>query len=172
MLTTEEITEIVLRQRLPLTAHIATVTRNFHLAEDVYQEVCVKAIGQVGKLESPQHLMNWFRVASRNRAIDVIRTREGRYVGLSDEAMSILESEWTETSLVPDNDRVDALSQCIESLSERSRQIVRMRYFENRSGKEIASFMDAKIASAYQAIARIHKALAECVRRRMEAETV
>ena len=79
MLIAQEITERVLQERLALTASSATVTRNYHLAEDVYQEIFVKAVALTDQFESTAHLTNWFRVSARNRAIDIIRTREGRY---------------------------------------------------------------------------------------------
>lgn len=93
MLTVEQITEYVLRERLSLTAYISSITRNYHLAEDVYQEICVKVIGRE-QFRSREHLVNWFRRSARNRAIDVIRAREGRFIGLSPEALALLEEQW------------------------------------------------------------------------------
>ncbi|MCM2371770.1 RNA polymerase sigma factor [Aporhodopirellula aestuarii] len=168
-LTTAQTTERLLENRHALTAYISCVTRNYHLAEDVFQEVCVKAIGMSDFFESDVHLHRWFRVSARNRAIDIIRAREGRYVGLSEEALEMLEKEWEAETTPPRDERSDALAKCLESLTPRSREIVKMRYFENRSGKEVAEIIGAKVGSAYQAIARIHKALRECVQRQAEA---
>jgi hypothetical protein len=44
MLAPESIAATLLAERLPLTAFVASVTGDFHLAEDVFHEVCVKAI--------------------------------------------------------------------------------------------------------------------------------
>jgi RNA polymerase sigma-70 factor (ECF subfamily) len=172
MLTAQEITEHVLRERLALTAYIGCITRNHHLAEDVYQEVCVKAVSQTDKFSSKDHLMNWFRISARNRAIDVIRTREGRYVGLTEATLLAIEQDWDRSVVDGREELLDSLSKCLEALAPRSQQIVKLRYFENRSGAEIAKFMGAKIASAYQAIARIHKSLGDCVRQRLELESL
>ncbi|TWU19259.1 RNA polymerase sigma factor [Allorhodopirellula heiligendammensis] len=169
MLTQTQTTEYLLRQRLGLTSYIACVTRNYHLAEDVYQEICVKALSRDEVFETADHLISWFRVCARNRAIDVIRSREGRYVGLSVDALSALEREWDAMSQRhSSDDRREALAKCMQSLTPRSREIVKMRYFENRSCSEVAAFMGSKIESAYQAIARIHKSLGQCVRQQME----
>lgn len=164
MLSTEIITECVLRERLGLTSFIAAITRNHHLAEDVYQEVCVKVIGLGGDFSSREHLLNWFRRTARNRAIDVIRVREGRYVGLSPEALEILERDWDETGPSTDSAALSALSKCLEQLTPRSREIVRLRYLEKRPGREIAERMERKVESIYQAIVRIHKTLGKCIR--------
>lgn len=47
----------LLAERLPLTAFIASVTRDFHLAEDVFQEVCVKAVARAETFEMTAHVM-------------------------------------------------------------------------------------------------------------------
>ncbi len=94
MLDNQEIAAHLLRERLGLTAHIYSIVRNYHLAEDIFQETCVKALGQAGSVESKRHLLNWFRLASRNRAIDLLRARgvDGRQ--LSEQALATLEESW------------------------------------------------------------------------------
>lgn len=169
-LTPQEITEHLLRERLALTACIGSVTRNHHLSEDVYQEICVKAVSQADSFSGKEHLINWFRVCARNRAIDIIRTREGRYVGLSEETLAAIENDWGQTVVGQKEEMLEALSVCLKTLTPRSQDIVRLRYFENRSGSEVAKFLGVKVTSAYQAIARIHNSLGDCVKQRLEAE--
>ena len=170
MLNAQQITEHVLQERLALTASIYTVTRNYHLAEDVYQEIFVKAVALTDKFTSKAHLTNWFRVSARNRAIDIIRTREGRYVGLSEETLRALEDNWEKTENARREMLLTALERCMQALTPRSREIVRLRYFENRSGCEIADFMGRKVESAYQAIARSHKSLGDCMKQHLEVQ--
>jgi len=167
----QRITEHLLRERRSLTAYVCSITRNYHLAEDVYQEICVKAIGHGRGFDSQAHLVNWFRICARNRAIDIMRTREGRYVGLSEHALEMLEQDWDDEPSAFTEERLSALEKCLGELTPRSREIVRMRYFEDKPAREIATLLRQKIESAYQAIARIHKSLGDCVRMRMESES-
>ena len=167
---TKRVTEHLLKERRSLTAYVYAITRNYHLAEDVYQEICVKAIGHTQGFDSRAHLLKWFKVCARNRAIDIIRTREGRYVGLSEQAYEMLEQQWDAEPATTNEEHLVALTKCLEQLTPRSQEIVRLRYFEGKAGKEIAEFMGRKIESAYQAIARIHKSLGDCVRQRLEAD--
>lgn len=169
MLPGDHIAAILLSERLALTAFVASVTRDFHLAEDIFQEVCVKAIGHTTGFESTSHLINWARLTGRNRAIDILRARDGRYDNLSDELLQTLASEW------PDHTAADAthsaLSRCLEELTPNNRELLRLRYFERRSGAEVAAHLGRKLESVYQALARIHKALGDCVRRRVHLDT-
>lgn len=168
MLSVEQITKCVMGARFSLISYGYSITRDYHAAEDVYQEICVKAVGRADQFESTAHLLNWFRLSARNRAIDFVRGRDGKYVGLSEEILSSLEVHWDPDASEWNRDTADALASCIQTLTPRSREILRMQYFENRSSREIAKFIEGKIESAYQAVARIHKSLRNCMRKRLD----
>jgi len=174
MLKSEDIAALLLNERLALTAFIATVTRNHHLAEDVFQDVCVKAIGHKGGFESARHLMNWARIAGRNRAIDLLRVRDGKYLGLSVEALNALAEVWPDCQKMRAEERQESLRDCLQALTPYSRELLRLRYFEGRSGSDVAQILGRKLETVYQALARVHKTLGQCVRQRLallEGET-
>ncbi len=169
MLPPEKIASILLAERLPLTAFIASVTRDFHLAEDVFQEVCVKAVGRAAEFETEAHVVNWARLAGKNRAIDVLRTRDGRYVGLSDEMLEVLAQEWPPPSHA--DAMQESLGRCLEQITPNNRELLRLRYFERRNCADVAALMGRKIETLYQALARLHKTLGDCVRARLQNTT-
>ena len=170
MLSPEDITAALLRERLALTAYVATVTRDFHLAEDIFQEVCVKAVGKGGDFDSPQHVLNWARVAGRHKAIDVLRMRDGKVIGLSEEMLAALEPVWPEGEAAQGSPALEALRKCMDRLTPNNKEIVRLRYFEGRAGVQVAEAMGRKLETVYQALARIHRTLADCVRQRLANE--
>jgi RNA polymerase sigma-70 factor (ECF subfamily) len=167
MLSREDTTAILLGERLPLTAFIASVTRNYHLAEDVFQDVCVKAIGREEPFESVQHLLNWARLAGRNRAIDQLRVRDGKYEGLSQELLESLSAVWPESQSGHIRERQLALEHCLGAITSNNRELLRLRYYEGRSGIEVAQTLNRKLETVYQALARIHKTLAQCIQQRL-----
>ena len=168
MLPPESIAATLLAERLPLTAYFASVTRDFHLAEDVFQEISVKAVGRAAEFESPAHVLNWSRVAGRNRSIDLLRARGGRYVGLSEAMLATLAAEWPDQAEA--SPMHEALRFCLGSITPNNRELLRLRYFEQRNCTEVATIMGKKIESVYQALTRIHRALGECVKHRMAQE--
>jgi RNA polymerase sigma-70 factor (ECF subfamily) len=138
------------------------------LAEDVFQEISVKAVGRAAEFESPAHVLNWSRVAGRNRSIDLLRARGGRYVGLSEAMLATLAAEWPDqTEASPMH---EALRFCLGSITPNNRELLRLRYFEQRNCTEVATIMGKKIESVYQALTRIHRTLGECVKHRMAQE--
>ena len=168
MLVAEEIAAVLFSQRLPLTAYIATVTRDFHVSEDIFQEVCVKAVSRENEFETAEHLIHWARVVGRNRAIDVLRARNGRYSGLSDSLLATLADEWPRKSQT--DGLAEALSACLERLTANNRELLRLRYFERRSCPDVAVIMGRKLETVYQALARVHKTLGDCMRSRLQQE--
>lgn len=170
MLTVEQTTARILEARMDLISCVYSVTRDFHLAEDIYQEMFVKAVSMPSTFDSVDHLLNWFRLGARHRAIDVIRKSKGQYTGLSEDTLSLLEQDHENTPREQTNDFSEALRRCLQSLTPRSRSIVEMRYFENRSSQEIAEFIGGKVESAYQAISRIHKTLKDCMERQFDGD--
>ncbi len=168
-LTAEQVTKHHLSQQAALTAYAYCVSHDYHLAEDVFQDVCVKAVARCTEFESLDHLSNWFRASSRNRTISLMRSKEGRYVGLSPEMLAVIETEWSSKPAATDP-RSEALFNCLDRLPERSRRIMKMRYLEGQSGDVIAEFLGGKVESAYQAITRIHKALRECVQQQLKTQ--
>ena len=102
MLRPEDIPAILFPERLSLLAFISSVTRDYHLAEDVFQEVCAKAVARAGEFDSSAHLVHWARLTGKNRAIDIMRARDGRMECLSDNLLSTLAAEWpAQASLGP-----------------------------------------------------------------------
>jgi RNA polymerase sigma-70 factor (ECF subfamily) len=166
MLPPEEVAALLIAQRLPLTALFGSVTRDFQAAEDIFQEICVKAVGRAGEFESAAHVANWARLAGRHRAIDVVRSRYGRYEGLSEELLATLAEEWPDAVDL----RQQALALCMEEVTPNNRELLRLRYFERRPCLEVAAVMGRKLESVYQALARIHRVLGDCVRERCKQE--
>lgn len=170
MLSPEQVAASLFARRLSLIGFIAAVTRDFHLAEDLFQETCIKAIGRAAEFESDAHLFHWTRLTARNRAIDTLRRTHGRYDGLSAETLEMLAAEWPNA---PGPDlAMEALERCLQKITPNNRRLLRMRYFEGHSCSEVAERMQRKIETVYQALARIHKTLRECVRAQKQPETL
>ena len=160
---------VLLEERLPLTAFLVTITRSYHLAEDVFQDLCVKCIVREEPFETREHLLNWARLVGKNRAIDLLRSRDGKYLGLQPEVLDQLVAAWPEHQQLGGKQKQQALQECLGRLTSNNQQILRLRYFEGRSGADVAACLGRKVETVYQALARIHKVLGECIQSKMAA---
>ena len=160
-----EVTAALLPQRRVLVAFYTAVTQDYHLAEDIFQDVCIKAVGCTDKFETPKYITNWAKVVGRNIAIDRLRSRGERYVGFSESILELLASEWPQTKK---NDSMQqALSKCIKKATPYNQELLRLRYFEHLPGAKVAEKLGRKLETVYQALARVHKALGTCVKNEM-----
>jgi len=170
MLTKEQVAGHLLKEQILLTAFISSITRDYQSAEDVFQDVCVKAISLAETFTDFAHLMRWARMASRNKAIDFLRASRSDGLILSERLLDILQHEWPTHDRKDNSVAMDALADCLKRLTENNRTIIRLRYFNGMSGIEVAEYMKRKAETIYQALARIHKQLGVCVRRKVAHE--
>jgi RNA polymerase sigma-70 factor (ECF subfamily) len=157
----EDIAAALLQERTGLIAFAVTIVRDFHVAEDLFQEVCIRAIASADTFADELHLLKWSRLTTRHRAIDTLRKSREK-VGLSIDLLEVLEAEWP-CSASNNFPTVEALQECIGRLTNNNQEILRLRYFETLSGIDVAKHLGRKVETVYQALARIHRQLAVCV---------
>lgn len=143
------------------------VVRDVHLAEDVFQEVMVKALSAEAAFTNESHLLSWCRVTARNLALNLMRKRGREVTTLSGDIVEMLEGELlAQGGAVAE--RVEALQECVEALPAEARALVDARYFEGRSCAEVAVTFKMGLDATYQRLSRLHRALRECVERKLE----
>jgi RNA polymerase sigma-70 factor (ECF subfamily) len=85
-----------------------------------------------------------------------------------EETLMQVEDVFAKAELNPDP-RHEALEACLGKLTERSRRLVEHRYIHGLNIEQISARMGLTVKSAYSQLYRIRQALAECVRRRLQA---
>jgi RNA polymerase sigma-70 factor (ECF subfamily) len=161
-MTEELLVKTLLEARPRLVAGALAVVRNVHLAEDVFQEVLLRALRMRGSFSDAGGLLAWARVSARNLGIDHVR-RAGRLGEiLSELALDALEARLEETGDAQRR-RMAAMRACVEKLPEKSRALLRMRYDEGRKGGELARLLQRSEAAVYKALSRLHLALRKCI---------
>lgn len=163
----ERVARLVLRQRMELTAYIQSIVRDIHQAEDVFQEVCVKAIKHFADFTDETHLAKWVRRVARNHSIDLLRRSSNQLLLLDESVLELIEQEWPEQESTETVDKLEALRKCMGKLTPYSRQVLKLRYMEGLAGTEVADTMNRKVDTIYKALARLHMGLRDCVQRQM-----
>ena len=166
----ESVARLLLQQRMELTAYIQSIVRNMHMAEDVFQDVCVRAIKHHETFADRTHLSKWARRVARNRSIDALRRKENQAVVLNEEVLELLESDWPEMETEESTESVMALRLCMDKMTPYSREILRLRYMEGLAGTEVADTLNRKVDTIYKALTRIHIGLRDCVKRQLNRD--
>jgi RNA polymerase sigma-70 factor, ECF subfamily len=166
-LEADAVVQVLLRERLRVTALAAAVVRDIHAADDIFQQVVLSALESRGQFHDSDHLLAWSLRAARHRALDWARRRQLR--PLPDEVLDLLEAPPAEHTEVDWPERSDALHHCLDRLAPSARSLLQLRYGEGLTAAVIAGRLDRTADAVYQSLSRIHRCLRECVERRLEA---
>ncbi|MFI4861600.1 MAG: sigma-70 family RNA polymerase sigma factor [Phycisphaerales bacterium JB063] len=163
----KQLVTCLMRDRAKLFAFIWAIVHDEHLAEDVLQDVSALVLEKRDEIESESHLLGWMRRAARFRAFKALDKRGKRPLSLDEEVVGLLEEHWERLDRQSSSDRVDALQKCLEQLTPYTSELIRLRYAEGLSGGRLATTVGRKVETVYVALSRTHRALRECIERRM-----
>lgn len=155
------IVQILLRERLRVAALAATVTRDVHAADDIFQQVVLAALESRAQFRDLDHVLAWALRAARHRAVDFARSR--RLHSLPDNVLDLLEARWSDSKDVTVTDRSEALHRCLGKLTASAQELLRMRYAEGLTAVTVAKRLKRSADAVYQNLSRIHRSLRECV---------
>ena len=133
--------------------------RDRAVAEEVSQDVFLQLFRNLKNLESPAHVTFWLRRVTLHRAVDYSRKRLRRpEVALEDTA------ELRETSQPGDPMLNRRLQTLVQSLPEKPRAVMILRYQEDLMPEEIARVLDIPVRTVKS---HLHRSLA-MLREKME----
>jgi RNA polymerase sigma-70 factor (ECF subfamily) len=115
---------------------------------------------------------NFYGWCCRIAVLEVLKHRERHRrsaVPMSDSFLEVIARE-AEDNVEVLEQRRQALLLCLNRLAPADRELIRLRYAPNESGKSLARKLGRPQNSVYQSLSRIRRALLECVNRRLAAE--
>ena len=159
------IAQLVVKHRHGLLAYLYGVLPDAHVAEDLFQEVCVVAVRKAAEFQDGTNFVGWARTIARNKIREHLRRRSG--IAVDDAFFEGLESAFDAVREGLDTDlRKEALRRCLGELQERARQMLAWRYEEGLSAAGIAGRTGQSRAGVNSLLQRIREILRECVERR------
>ena len=156
-----EILRVLMPERTKQIALAWSILRQSHLSEDAYQDMLGKVFENDGIFEGPQHLRDWSWKVLRNRCYELIRQQKYQVTLLDESILNLVDAEFERRDTIDMSRRANALRNCLDGLSDRSRETIRMRYFEGLRGKQVAEKLGRKPEAVYKALQRIYVTLAE-----------
>jgi RNA polymerase sigma-70 factor, ECF subfamily len=166
-LTHPEIIRTLLAARPRLLAAAWVVVADAHLAEDIFQTVSVRAMEPELEFASEPALLSWAHVVARREGLQWLRKHRRESVGLDEDVLELVESEWVLTSVEQTSREAEMLAECLKTVSEASRRLLELRYFEDRSCGEVADVIGCGLDAVYQRLSRLHRALKTCIETRI-----
>ena len=148
----------IVRRHLDLVYSAALrQVRSSQLAEEIAQSVFADLARNAGKLKPDTILTAWLYAVTRRTAIDVIRKESRRrlreQIAVEMNDMNATATEWAQIAPLLD----DAMA----ALDETDRSAILLRYFENKSLREIGEAMGASEDAAQKRVSRTVERLRE-----------
>ncbi|HCO93845.1 MAG TPA: hypothetical protein DIU00_07840, partial [Phycisphaerales bacterium] len=100
--------------------------------------------------------------------IDWLRRHRRESTGLEPEILGLLEKEWLSETARSGQARMEALRACLRTLPEKSSLLLRLRYFEDNSCREVAKKLGTGLDAVYKRLSRLHRGLKECIELRLD----
>ncbi len=146
---------LLLRNKTKAYTYIFLIVRNRELAEDIFQETFIKAIAtiQQGRYVESGKFLAWINRIAHNLIIDHFRREKNEKTFSADDVdydiinNAKLSEKSIEDTMSNEQVLVDVVH-LVEYLPELQRNVIRMRYFEDMSFKEIAEKTNVSINTA------------------------
>ena len=157
------ILQTLMLARTRVSAAAWVVVRDAHAAEDIFQNVALKAMTREVSFENEAALMSWAFITARREGIDWLRRHHRETLCLDTEILELLEHEWQAEPAQSAGAKIEALQDCLAAAPESARRLLKLRYFEGYSCEEVAAQMGLSLNVVYKRVSRLHENLKACV---------
>lgn len=138
--------------------------RDWAAADDLAQDVFVTAFRRIDRYRVDATFESWLRGIAANLLRNHLRKRREEYVGGHEELqMLAAEAATAGEGAVSGPDRAAALQECLEKLDGPSRDLLRQRYTEGRSVRELAAASGRGYSALTMQLHRVREILARCI---------
>ncbi len=163
----EAVQKLFLQHAAPLRGFILGLLAERDAVNDVFQEVFLTVTRNAGQFRQEGNFLAWARGIARNKILEHYRKCQRRPQLFDDELLEVLAASAGQQDDVWEERRA-ALTNCVQQLAPRARQILEMRYADQPvAPPEIAERLSWTVNAVHVALSRARKFLQECTRRRL-----
>ena len=154
----------------PLYYHIVKMVKNHEQVEDIIQESFVKAFSNLGSYNTNYAFSTWLYRITTNHTIDYLRKKKLQTTSINEPVRAkdgemqfqIVGNAETDRKIIR-KERKKIVSEAIENLPEKYREVIQMRHLEEMSYQEISEELDLPLgtvkAHIFRAREMLYKAL-------------
>lgn len=168
----EDIVRALMTERVRISAAIFLIVRDAHVAEDIFQNVTVKALAGKATFEHVAQLFSWARISARHEALNWLRDHRNRTAVLDEAVLDLLAVDPQESRPQPQVDQIEALRACLAKLPEDARALLDRRYVDGQACADVSRTLKLGIDTVYQRLSRLHRALRVCITKRLGTESI
>jgi RNA polymerase sigma-70 factor (ECF subfamily) len=133
---------IVEKYQLNVLRFIYGMIKQKESSEDITQEVFITVYNKLDMYDNKYSFINWVLQIARNKTIDYTRKYRKVYESDIDEAYNISSSEMGPEESVEYLEVKDKVNEYIKTLDEIDKQILRLRYSQDLTFRDIGEILD------------------------------
>lgn len=159
----EEFLKRYLQAQPSIRAYVLSVVRDFHVTEDVLQEVAVAAWEKYETYDRARPFVGWVLGVAHHKCVDTLRARKPRVLLPDDIAARLSEDAAALSEEAAERRKV--LADCVRKLTDAVQEIVRLRFEANLDTHEIARREKKSLAAVSKMLTRARAFLIRCTER-------
>ena len=161
--------DLVKEHQVSLRVFVRSLGVESGWVDDLAQDAFVVAYREMDSYDPDRDFGKWLRGIARNLVRNELR-KQGRHRRILHESLSqhLLGLAENEKDREVDVTQLSALSDWVEQLPGKSRELVRSRYFEGWDATILADKFEMKAATVRQTLLRIRRQLYQCVNQRVK----
>ena len=147
---------------------IVKVKGDVHLAEEILSDTIYSALLSTPKLKDKSKILGWLIQIANRRFYDYLRKRY-KEKEIIDESINAHENNHLNSD-PEENEKIAMLKTAMENLKPKYKEIIKLKFIENKSQKEIAEILKTNRVSAESLIFRARDALKKEVKKLFKEE--
>jgi len=157
--------ELVKKYQKQVHALVWRKIGDFHTAEEITQDVFLKAYQRLATLKKPQSFVSWLYVIAANDCSTWLRKKRLRTQSLEDTSNAQLEKATYSGYVIAENERTsaeaqrDAVQKLLAKLQESERTVITLFYFAEMTCKEISEFLGVSANTIKSRLSRARQSL-------------
>lgn len=149
-----------------LFAYIVSLVANVNDADDILQETVFMMMNKFHEFELGTDFLAWATTIAYYRVLEFRRKKSKQELVFDDETICRIHEEM-ESELQDADEYVGHLKDCMGKLPDNDFNLIKLRYTNDMSVREIAARFGRTIQSVYRSISRIQNILRICIDRQL-----
>lgn len=132
-------------------------------SDDIFQEVAATLLSKFSEYNEGTNFLGWAITVAKYKILSFRRNNQRMRILFDEVDLDSFQHEALQNLDEVDENAV-YLKKCLKKLPEKQSVLLRYRYAEDMTFRQIAKQLNISMQSVYKAISRIHNALMKCVK--------
>jgi RNA polymerase sigma-70 factor len=163
----EQVFEILIREHTSmLLTYLRAIVGSASAVDDIYQETMLTAWHKLDSFDKNCTFGPWLRGIAKNHALRYFRQARRDMLLCNDTVLSLLDQQLLHIEQLPGDtwqEKTKALHDCIEALPSDYRNVVHLRYMEERKTANVQQHINISKEALKKRLIRAKKTLFNCL---------